>query len=288
MPARRILAALSAVAFLAVAGLAAWRRHTGSPLYALREIQGAAREHNRLKFERYVDLQRFSTTAVDEMFARATLSSMTESKSGFAALGAMIGASMLDKLKPALASELRGSILKAVENGRFDKLFAASKDTGSARDLTLASVARNVSADQMRFEAIGEARTEGDVATVDLRFRNEGLDTTLVLRLRLERGPEIWRVVAPDNLREYLEAIDNLQQRRLTEVNRKIRERLNAAVEVGEVRRRIRSYEYYSDDVILSARVRNIGQDTVAAVILTVYANKDPIDRDEMVLGSTM
>jgi hypothetical protein len=278
---------LSGVVVLAVSGLLAWRRYTGSPVYALRQVQAAARERNRLKFERYVDLQRFSTTTVDEMLARATLSSMTESKSGFAALGAMLGASMLDKLKPALASEMRGSILKAVENGRFDKVFAASNDSGRGRDVTLASVARNVSADQMRFESIGEARTEGDVATVDLRFRNERLDTTLVLRLRLERGPEAWRIVAPDNLRDYLQTVDGLQQRRLAEVNRRMRQRLNAAVEVGEVRRGIRTYEYYSDDVVLSARVRNIGKDTIDVVLLTLVADEAPIDRGDMALGLT-
>ena len=130
-------------------------------------------------------------------------------------------------------------------------------------------------------------RVEGDIATVDLRFRNQLLDTTLVLRLRLERGPEVWRIVAPDNLRDYLQTVDGLQQLRLTDVNRRIREKLNAAVEVGEVTRGIRTYEYYSDDVVLSARVRNIGRDTINAVLFTLYADETPIDRTDIALTLT-
>lgn len=268
-----------------VTGVVGWHRYTRSAQYALRQIGEAARERNRLKFERYVDLARFSTSAVDDIAGWVALTSVDESTSGFGALGAMLGASMVDKMKPALASEMRAAILSAVESGRFDSLFMTKHDTGG-RDLTLAAFARNAAVDRLRFVGTGALQREGDVATIDLRFRNNLLDTTLVLRVRLERGPDRWRVVAPDNLRDYLETVENLEHRRLAEVNHERHERMMATVSVGPVQRTIRTYEWYSDDVILSARVRNTGRDTVTAVLLTLYADGRALGKSDISLGT--
>jgi hypothetical protein len=267
-----------------IAGALAWRHYTHSPQYALRQIADAVHEHNRLKFERYVDLERFSTSAVDEMVARITLGSVDDADTGFGALGAMLGASMVKSMKPALASELRAAVLGAVEDGRFDSLFVAQHDT-TGRDLTLAVVARNTSADRIHFAGMGELHREGDVATVGLQLRNDMFDTTLVLRIRLERGPDRWRMVAPDNLRDYLKAVDDLQQRRLATVNYERRKRMRAMLSVGPVHRAIRTYEWFSDDVILTTRLRNTGRDTIETVLLTLYADGDTVDRRELPLG---
>lgn len=268
-----------------VVGATGWHHYTHSPQYALRQIADAAREHNRLKFEQYVDLERFSASTVDEVMARSTLASVDEAKTGFGALGAMLGAGMVEKMKPALASEMRAAILNAVENGRFDSLFAAKQDTAS-RDLTLAVVARNMSADGTRFAGMGTLQREGDVATVGLKLHNEILDTTLVLRVRLDRGPDRWRVVAPDNLRDYLKAVDDLQHRHLAEVNHERHERMLATLDIGPVERRVRTYEWLSDDVILSARVRNTGQDTVTGVLLSLFVDGEAMDNSDISLGT--
>jgi hypothetical protein len=282
----RTLLIIAAVCVSAgIAGGLAWRHYTHSPQYALRQIADAVHERNRLEFERYVDLERFTTSAVDEMVARITLASVDDADTGFGALGAMLGASMVKSMKPALASELRAAVLGAVETGRFDSLFVARHDT-AGRDLTLAVVARNMSSDRVHFAGTGGLHREGDVATVDLRLRNDMFDTTFVLRVRLERGPDRWRVVAPDNLRDYLKTVDDLQQRRLATVNHERRERMQAMVSVGPVHRAIRTYEWFSDDVILTTRLRNTGRDTIETVLLTLYADGDTVDHGDLPLGT--
>lgn len=284
MSRRKVLLLVFIICATVAAGGAAWHRYTHSPHYALRQIAAAAREHNRLKFERYVDLERFCATTVDELMGWATLSTIGKAESGFAVLGAIFGAGAAEKMKPALAGKLRSAILDAVENGRFDSLFTASRDTGG-RDLTLALVAQNVAAKGLRFTGTGALRREGDVATIELLVRNDLLDTTLVLRARLERTPDRWRVVAPDNLRDYLETVDGLERRRLARVNQERRAHLVAAVSVGPVRREVRTHGF-SDYVVLNSPLRNTGRDTIITAILTLYVDGEAMDRDDVPFGT--
>ncbi|HEX5437197.1 MAG TPA: hypothetical protein VFW98_08555, partial [Gemmatimonadaceae bacterium] len=253
--------------------------------YALRQISAATHERNRLKFERYVDVGRFSAATIDEITAQVTLASVNDATTGFGVLGTVLGTEAMDKLKPALTSELRSTVLDAVGSGRFDSLFSRTPSAADS-DLTLAVVARNVSADQVRFAGLGPLHREGDVATVDLRLRNQRFDTTLVLRVRMERSGKRWRVVAPDNLSEYLTAVDDLQKRTLATVNQERRARIAAAASIGPVRRTVRSDGLYNSYVFFTARVRNTGRDTITTLAMMLWVDGDSIPFTSLPFGT--
>ena len=274
---------LIALTLLAVGGAGyAWHHHrVRTPQYTLREIQDAVAAHNRLRFERFVDVEALSRAVIDEVFAKSTLQSVRETDSGFGILGTLLGAQSLDALKPALLQELRTSLLRAVENGRLDEVFADaqpdSTDEGE-RHIDLALLAANTASDQMRFAGLGAVAQDEDAATVELRFRNALLDTTLALRLRMERNGDRWKVTGPDNLSDYLDEIQRLEEQHLAEQNRRISERLAHTVKVGPLHRRSVDV-YYSDYIHFTASVENVGEVPIDSVFLMVYKDGEVVDR---------
>lgn len=280
--ARLLVLGVAALFIVVLAG--GWTLYKRSPTYTLKEIQAAIEERNRLKFERYVDLDRIAETMVDEIIAQTTLAGMGESRSGFAAIGAMLGAGVADRLKPALKSTFRATVLKAVESGRMDSIFGAPADTAS-RQIDLALVARNTGANETKFLGLTGIERHEDVATVGFRLRNEILDTTLALRWRMERHGNRWKFVAPDNLADYLSDISLLQEKHLTAANQAVRESLAEMVQMGGLKRRVREYRYASDDLILELQVENLSTDTIKAVIIELYGPDGKIEGDAVSLG---
>lgn len=246
---RSALLSLAAFATVALVGAGYVYRsnYVHSPAYSLKQIQDAIENRNRLRFERFVDVESLTKAIVEDVVAKSTLRSMRESMSGFALLGSLLGAQVADGLTAALAHEMKAALLRGVETGRLDSIFVSAKPdsaNGKERKLNLAVLALSTASDQMRFAGLGDLVREGDVATIPLRFHNELLDTTLVLRLRMERSGDHWKITRPDNLSDYLDQIDQLQAARLAEENLAIRNRIQRALKIGPLTRAVRSYSY--------------------------------------------
>jgi hypothetical protein len=153
-----------------------------------------------------------------------------------------------------------------------DSIFAA-KDT-SERQLNLALLENSTAANPSGFEGVADVQREGAVARVGLRFRNEDLDTTLVLYARLERLDRRWKVVGFDDFETYLEDVEQLQRAHLARVNAEIDRRLTSTLRLGEIRRRVRSMGWYSDYLYVTIPIENVGRDTVQSAIV-LFENVD-------------
>lgn len=279
---------LGAAAVLTLMGLTGggltWQHHqkVRSPAYTLIEIQDAVASQSRLRFERFVDVDALASTAIDEIFAKATLQSVRESTSGFGVIGTLLGAQTADALRPAITQELKASLLRAVETGGLDRMFAEAEPEAEAdddeRQLDLALIALNTTSDQMRFVGLGDIVQEEDVATVGVRFENALLDTTLVLRLRMERNDDRWKVTRPDNLSDYLDNVRRLQERHLADENAAVRGRIAALLEVGPLRRSVEQ-PYYSEFVRLRANLKNVGTERVDSIFLHTYHDGEQVHR---------
>lgn len=279
------------VAVLVAGSLLGWRyQHLRSPQHSLQELRDSIADQNRLRFERYVDVELLAASTIDEVLAKATLKSVLESTSGLGVLGSLVAAQSLDRLGPALAQELRTTLLRSVENGRLHDAVGPSLGPDDAADhqLNLTSVAVNTAFDQMRFEGLGEIRRDGDRATVGLHFRNEVLDTTLVLRLRMERNDKRWKITRPDNLTDYLDDIQVLQERHLAEQNRLMRERVDVALRVGSLQR-TPGRGTLQGLFILTAEVENIGTHPLDRIVLkTTRAGKEVHSTGRLVLVESL
>lgn len=218
---RRGLYAGGALAIIVLASGAGYWGYRGTPSYALGQIEAAVEDGNRLRFQQYVDLDRFLPTAVDQLTSQSVVDQVTdEDASGLGALGSALGGALADRLKPALVQILRSKILDGVESGRLDRIFAQADSADAAESgVDIAEIGARAGATPQSFAGIGRITKEEDVALVELRFRQAHLDTALALQLRMEREDRRWRIVEPEDLGSYLRTVESLKAARLAELN---------------------------------------------------------------------
>jgi hypothetical protein len=252
------MASAALVLVLLAGGGTAWTSHVGSPEYSLRHVQKAVEAKNRLRFESVVDLDRVLHSAVDQMLAQATAQSMSEGE-GLEALGAALGSSLVAQMKPALIQALRSSILGAVDQG---DLAAAWSQRDSSSAVNPAAMADGIGVAPAQFAGVNRTVREGDIALVGLRFRQDLLDTTLVLNLRMERAGKRWRIVAVENLDVYMRDLERLREAHLVTESDKERARLAEVLSFGPYQATTRSF-FSISSVTVTQEVTNRGRHPV-------------------------
>ena len=275
---------VSLIVILGAAGIMTWSRYRSSPDYVLARIRDAIRDHNRLEFQRFVDIEQFAESAADDFVSAAVLQQLDGETGGWGALGTMLGAGLVEQLKPALATRLRSGILNAVESGQYDEFLEGPTDeAGGDREINLAEFASRTAALPQTFAGLSEVQRSGDLAIVGLRFESATLDTVLTLNLRMEKGNSAWRVVALDNLSGYLERVTARQASILAAENELVAERLSGFVELGPLRQSMRQIRF-SDYLALSVRVTNITGDSIAQAVVILGGLPDAENRDRFLL----
>lgn len=275
MKSSRLLIAAAVALVIGVVGGTMYYRYTHSPEYALKQIQNAIRAKDVQKFERYVDVERVSTGVVDQIVVQVSAQAMrdAEGQEGLAAMGAMMGVGMLDKMKPALVQTMRTSLTSAVKAGSMDSAFAAPREEGAPSVAAMGGGFGGAGA----FEGLDGVRRNGNTAVANFRVRPPLLDTTLVLGAKMEKVDGTWRMVGPDNLSAFLQTISDLQTRRLTAVNDSLRTRIAATVEFGPIQRQM--FEQEGETYLqLDVPVRNRGAAPLDLVSISFPAGSDALN----------
>jgi len=278
---------IAAVAAAMLLGLGIWyQTYRSSPAYSLAQIRGAIEEGNRLRFQQYVDLDRFLTEAMDQLIGQTAIERPTDDDAtGFGALGAALGRALADQMKPAMVQGLRGAVLDGVESGRFSEAFAEDEaDSDESIPIGLADLGGSTGATPQAFEGIGTITREGDVALAEMRFRHVQLDTTLALQLRMERVDRHWLVVAPENLDSYIRRVETLRNRRLIEINSERREEVFSYLRLGMPERQ-RERLLSAEVIDILVPVRNVS-DTPVHLLLGWLVPSDRSGADREVLLS--
>src|SRR5262245_47771603 len=117
MARRKLTLVLSTVALIVVAGAGVGGyQYTQTPAFTLTRLVKAVRNHDTTTVHQYLDVQATATQVVNAVVESATAKVMMDAsnESGFAAMGAALGAAMIEKMKPALVLTLRSTIDSAI------------------------------------------------------------------------------------------------------------------------------------------------------------------------------
>lgn len=254
---------------LLLASLGAWLYVTGTPQYSLRQVAKAVEGRDRAMFERYVDVERTVGSAIDgvmDAFLRQAIDSASQSDNPFAVIGATLGAAMIENVKPAAVRAATKTILDGVESGSIADAFREAGGEGQAvGPLNLTSSA---SLDDARFMGVTRVDKSNGHAVVGLAIRYEVLDTTLVLHIEMEKGDGRWRIVGVKDLGEFLSTLVAIEQARLAEINRRIKQEMDRFVEVVSLESRIRSRGWFQNDLEVAIRVGNLSDLELRNVVL--------------------
>ena len=215
-----------------------------SPRYALGQIREAIEERNALKFEGFVDVERLSEEVVGGIITSALSSALAETEGDLAALGAALGGAFANQMRPMLTERLRTTLIEAVETGGMDSVFAAAS-AGDEDEVRLATLVERTGVDPTGFQGLTQIQREGNVAIVGFEFASPLMDTTVVLRMRMERSENRWKLVAPYEFSSFLEKVSQRQQYLIDEAK--------GAMLQKRVQGQLRSLIVKRDDV----RVRN-------------------------------
>lgn len=169
-----------------------------SPSKSFDEIRVAVQTNDRLRFDRYVDLDRLANHAVDTVISQGMAETMSnDTADGMEQLGAALGMAMMEGLKPAMVETVKTQILKVVDG---KPTGGEGKSSTEATDGLMKIFGNGISA-----WAIGEVKEDGPLAIVSLPFQNDDIGE-MNLDLKFEKTESgDWVLVELANLSRILE-----------------------------------------------------------------------------------
>jgi tetratricopeptide (TPR) repeat protein len=171
---------------MALAGLGigywVWSR---SPIYSLKELAKAIKEHDRDNVEKYLDVEGTASDLMDQVISEVagrdnTLNDMANSS---------FGRGMVELMKPKLAEIVKMSFLKYVETGKFQE---GENDIGPSQALSPSLSA--AAAGRLKFIEVVSVQKDGKIALVELKFiLDDKLEVLPQVRMRDRDG--YWQII---------------------------------------------------------------------------------------------
>lgn len=205
----------------AIGGYSYYRhyQHRQSPEYAVNQIREALKNGNALKFERYVDVESYSSAVIDVLFATASSWEANQPYSGLDLLSLSLAETARDQIKSVAIRTIESTVRDIIESGTFSP---GQSGASSSSGIKLANLLAPVGLSLSEFEGVEDIRREGNLATVGLRIRNPVLDSTFIFRVKMEQDNGDWRVTEPYNLQSLTRDIHRRQQSLIESANRVI------------------------------------------------------------------
>ncbi len=202
--------------------------YTTTPTYSVLQIRNAVQDHDVALFEKHVDVDTLFNRLIDDVMAQALSQAANEDDSGWSTLGSALGAGIMQMMKPTLVSGLKSSTLRYVETGELVKggqgvaaSAAPAVASDAAKKASLEGMASSFGLEQLQPQDY-RVEKQGKVAIVTIPYRNEHLDLPLEMKFTLRDQGGYWQLVQFNNAAEIMSAIEQEQQRRLTEANNKM------------------------------------------------------------------
>lgn len=173
--------------FVAVAALGAGGGYyywISTPEYAFTQIQASFKEKNRAKFESHVDIKKVSDGIIDEAIQIA-IPDPTKAKSGWAQVGTLFAAKMIDSMKPQFE--------KMIEN-EIDKIFDKQRAVASQ---SKNSILKNMTNLETQISYLDHTKKDcsDNVCYFSLKFNHNLTNKQLAFDARMEKVNGTWKLV---------------------------------------------------------------------------------------------
>lgn len=223
-----------AAAVVIIAGGIAGGYWTTTPSYSLAQIKKAVDSNDLVKFEKYVDVDSFSESLVDDYFDVHIAGAMAESDDGnsWGQLGAALGAGMANMMKPTITDSMAKGIREWVEQDESasatgQETEVSVKDFGfSSGDATLSSIDFSV-------------ERQGSVAYMLVPLERQDIALNDHIKIKLRDMGTYWQVVELSNAKTILQNVKAAEEKRVKEHNADIYRKVNALLDTQTYRKRV-------------------------------------------------
>lgn len=112
---KKIIIAIISVVILGLGLVATYYWYIGTPQYSLKQLRKGYEEHNSEEVLKYVDVDSIFENYWKEI-QQKMMEEFEDTDNGFAMLGAMLGKTMIENMKPVIKEKMKQSIIDAVED----------------------------------------------------------------------------------------------------------------------------------------------------------------------------
>lgn len=229
--------AVSVLVLGVAAGAGAWYAWTGTVYSSLQRLEWAIRRHDRYLFEKHVDLQHLTRRLIDDFLESEIQELEKHPMSALEQVGASLGMTFVQLIKPRLMEEITYSIGRGVETGELAHGNIKPQSQSSKDKVDDAVNAMTDDFPKLKPAGRASVRVEEDVATVALPIRfDDGLPnpaTPETLQIRFVRTPErYWRATEIENMKDILRLWHEREAKRLEAANESVRTMLQKLVTV--------------------------------------------------------
>jgi len=241
---------------LGAVGLYYWQ-YTKSPKYSLWQAKKAFKQHDLVSFEKYVDVEGITNSLIDQILK--TVTEQEKPKNEWEQLGESIGKGLVVLLKPQLSKLAKQQIAKLVETGRLED--EHQKKNSNKSDFSLSDIWNEAGGKKAAFQGIEYIKKEGKIAYVGLKFYQKEYNTDLILELKMRDKGGYWQIAELSNFANYMKKIDELETKRINELNVPILETMRKTLVIEKIKERRKTDDWGIDKkVIFFVKVKNIGE----------------------------
>jgi len=224
------------VAFFIIlfAGGVYYWQFTKSPKYSLLQAKKAFEQHDLVSFEKYVDVEGITNSLIDQMLEIAT--EQEKPKGEWEQWGESIGKGLVTLLKPQLSKLAKQQIAKLVETGKLEE--EQQKTKSEEPDFSLSDIWNKAGGKKAGFQGIEYIKKEGKIAYVGLKFFYKEYNTKLILDLKMRDKGGYWQVAELSNFADYMKKLDELETKRINELNAPIIEKMKKTLVIEKIDKR--------------------------------------------------
>lgn len=231
---RKLIFAAIIIAIFIAAGCILYWQYTKTPKYSLLQAKKAFEQHDLASFEKYIDIEGISCSLIEQ--ALETADKQEKPKDNLERFGELIGKGLLTLLKPRLSKLVKEQVTELVETGKFE--VKKENKVTEEPEFLLSNIWSKVGGENVKLQGIEYVKEEGKIAYVGLKLYQEKYNAWLVLDVKMRDLRGYWQVVKLSNFGEYMEKIDELETKRINEINSPIIESIKKTLVVKEIQKR--------------------------------------------------
>lgn len=244
-------------------GIFLWK-FSSSPQYCLLQIKEALENRDYAEFEKYVDVDKTTSSLMDQLIQIMQNTSVPQDK-GAMLSNLALGMGLFDAIKPQLTLLIKPQIQKWVEDGKF-KTEGPLSDVGVYPLPAIWKKTEGFSSSGIEY-----VKTTGDVSTIGIGLRHTRFDTVLMVNIIMKNKGAYWQVTGIAGLSEFQGQVEKLEQRRVDAINNPIRKEFSENLKVTHFDKSPSESATHRKKVKLHLGLQNIGTKIISGYLLTLH-----------------
>lgn len=221
---------IAAIAIIIVACLGYWY-WTRTPQYSLKIIQESVSKHDLQTFEKHVDIDSVSSRLIDQVLD-AKINDKSEVQDETVKNFAM---GFIQMLKPQLVAMAKEQIRSFVEKGKVESSAQQAQNNNTPKFSVEDLYKGNSGNEKVEFKGIDYVNKDGKIAIVGLKLFYPKLNSELILEVKMRDLDGYWQVAEINNIASFLNKLEEIESKKLAEVNQPVIDNMNAAVKVNSI-----------------------------------------------------